>query len=124
MSNFEDINDLDNWYKKQKDILKIRKTDTTDESEIHIEKQMNVIRYVYGLNKARILDPIFLATYIGGKKISSEELKEKCEILAKGDFFINGPFADADIDSLTSVFNDTVINGVPYYRKIINKNNE
>lgn len=53
---------------------------------------------------------------------SSEEVKDKCETLAKGDFFINGGFAGADIDSLNSVFNDTVISGEPVYRKIVEKN--
>lgn len=53
--------------------------------------------------------------------ITEEVAKKRCEIISKADFFIDGSFGEAEIDSVNSVFNDTVINGEPKYTNIVYK---
>lgn len=42
---------------------------------------------------------------------SEAEARKRCEIISKGDFFIDGNYEEPEIDSLNSIFNDTTING-------------
>ncbi|CAM4276941.1 hypothetical protein [Flavobacterium terrigena] len=43
--------------------------------------------------------------------LSEEIAKERCDILSSADFFIDGSFDEAEIDSVRSVLNDTNVNG-------------
>lgn len=54
--------------------------------------------------------------------ITEEVAKKRCEIISKADFFIDGSFGEAEVDSINSVFKDTVINGEPVYENIVYKN--
>ncbi|MES2862753.1 MAG: hypothetical protein V4666_01410 [Bacteroidota bacterium] len=42
---------------------------------------------------------------------SEEVAKKRCETISSADFFIDGSFEEAEIDSVRSVLNDTTING-------------
>lgn len=53
--------------------------------------------------------------------MNEEIAKKRCETISKGDFFIDGSFAQAEVDSINSVFNDTVIDGTPLYTSIVYK---
>lgn len=53
--------------------------------------------------------------------ITEEVAKKRCEIISKADFFIDGSFGEAEVDSINSVFKDTVINGEPVYENIVYK---
>ncbi len=53
--------------------------------------------------------------------ITQTEAKKRCDIISKADFFIDGSFGEAEIDSVNSVLKDTVINGEPIYENIVYK---
>ena len=53
--------------------------------------------------------------------MDEETARKRCETISKADFFIDGGFDDAEIDSVKSVFKDTVINGTPVYANTVYK---
>ncbi len=53
--------------------------------------------------------------------ITEDVAKKRCDIISKADFFIDGSFGEAEVDSINSVFKDTVINGEPKYVNIVYK---
>lgn len=53
--------------------------------------------------------------------LTETEAKKRCEIISKADFFIDGSFGEAEVDSVNSVLKDTVIDGEPVYQNIVYK---
>lgn len=53
--------------------------------------------------------------------LSKEQVNQRCEVISKADFFINGYFESPEIDSTKSILNDTTINGEYLSRKIVTK---